>query len=168
MIRLRRPAVAALALVLAACAPRISLPAPYPPPPPAEPAELRAYERTIVQLINEDRRVLGLDTLWVEPNLNAIALLHSTSMAAGHVEFGHDGFEQRGNDAFRDLGVTHFAENVATNNFRLPSSPHRAVQGWLGSPPHRQNIEGAYTLTGVGVAQSEDGHFFVTQVFARP
>jgi uncharacterized protein YkwD len=40
-----------------------------------------------------------------------------------------------------------------------------AVQGWLESPGHRENIEGPYELTGVGVASNAKGEVYFTQIF---
>jgi len=42
-----------------------------------------------------------------------------------------------------------------------------AVSGWLNSTGHRNNIEGNYDLTGVGVAKSSDGKYYLTQMFAK-
>jgi len=40
-----------------------------------------------------------------------------------------------------------------------------AVDGWLGSPHHRENIEGNFDRTGVGVARARDGTWYYTQIF---
>lgn len=162
-----RPGLIGMLALMTACSPWFALPASYPPVPPAEPAELRAYEATIVRLVNEDRAVLGLAPLEVDPLLVAIALGHSADMAEGSVDFGHEGFEDRADRAIEELGVRRVGENVAVNNFRLTASPGRVLRDWLGSPPHRENIEGLFDLTGVGVVQSQDGRFFVTQMFAH-
>ena len=43
------------------------------------------------------------------------------------------------------------------------------VQGWMESPGHRRNIlDRRFTHTAVGVAFSEDGEIFLTQLFSRP
>ena len=56
-------------------------------------------------------------------------------------------------------------ENVATNQ-GFPDPAETAVQGWLDSPPHRENIEGDFNLAGVGIAENADGLFYFTQIFA--
>ncbi len=53
------------------------------------------------------------------------------------------------------------AENVAYGQM----SAEEVVDGWLHSPGHRQNIEGDYNLTGIGVAQNKDGVIYFTQIF---
>jgi len=43
-----------------------------------------------------------------------------------------------------------------------------AVQGWLSSPAHRHNLEGPFTLTGIGVARNARGEVVFTQIFLKP
>jgi uncharacterized protein YkwD len=42
------------------------------------------------------------------------------------------------------------------------------VEGWRKSPEHRKNMLGAFSLTGIGVAQSKNGGYFFTQIFIEP
>jgi uncharacterized protein YkwD len=43
-----------------------------------------------------------------------------------------------------------------------------AVRGWMNSSEHRQNIlDGKFTATGIGIAQTRDGRIYITQVFIR-
>ncbi|WP_231741768.1 CAP domain-containing protein [Stieleria varia] len=43
------------------------------------------------------------------------------------------------------------------------------VEGWIDSPPHRENMLADYvTETGVGVATSDDVTFYAVQLFGRP
>jgi uncharacterized protein YkwD len=56
------------------------------------------------------------------------------------------------------------AENVAYGNI----TAKEVVDNWLKSPGHRRNIEGKYTITGIGVAKSSDGTIFFTQIFVEP
>jgi len=39
------------------------------------------------------------------------------------------------------------------------------VRGWLESRAHRENIDGSYNLTGIGVARNAAGEVFFTQIF---
>jgi uncharacterized protein YkwD len=43
-----------------------------------------------------------------------------------------------------------------------------AVEGWSKSPEHRKNMFGNFSLTGIGIAQREDGRYFFTQIFIQP
>ena len=40
-----------------------------------------------------------------------------------------------------------------------------AVDGWIKSDGHRQNMEGNYNLTGIGVAMNPQGEYYFTQIF---
>jgi uncharacterized protein YkwD len=42
------------------------------------------------------------------------------------------------------------------------------VDGWKNSPEHRKNMLGDFSLTGIGIAQSNDGGYFFTQIFIQP
>jgi uncharacterized protein YkwD len=87
-------------------------------------------------------------------------------MANGRVTFSHDGFQQRVAAIARTIPYNRAAENVAYNQGY--SDPVRqAVQGWLKSTGHRQNIEGSFNLTGIGIAQNAKGEYYFTQVFIR-
>ena len=56
------------------------------------------------------------------------------------------------------------AENVAYNSgYSDPAT--QAVQGWLKSTGHRQNLEGNYNLTGIGIAKNAKGEYYFTQIF---
>ena len=50
------------------------------------------------------------------------------------------------------------------------ADPARAAVGaWLESPGHRRNLfNAAYTQTGIGVSESPDGYYYVTELFFRP
>ena len=41
----------------------------------------------------------------------------------------------------------------------------KSLSDWLHSQHHRENIEGRFDVTGVGIARSRDGTYFFTQLF---
>jgi uncharacterized protein YkwD len=119
--------------------------------------------------INQYRINQGLPALTWNDAAAEQARAHSNDMAAGTVPFGHQGMDQR-LDAIRgklpSMRLTVLAENVALNKgYRDPA--HDAVQGWIESPGHHENIVGKFTLTGVGAAVSADGTYYFTQIFLR-
>jgi uncharacterized protein YkwD len=125
-----------------------------------------SFEGEIHERVNRHRIASGLPPLTSDPRLDAIARAHSESMAQGRRPFGHDGFDDRVAAARTTVGVNRMAENVAWNDFPRADAPRRVVEGWLGSPGHRRNIdERAFTLTGIGVASS-GGRWYVTQLYA--
>jgi uncharacterized protein YkwD len=46
-------------------------------------------------------------------------------------------------------------------------SAREVVDGWLKSPGHKRNIEGDFTLTGIGIASDKQGNIYFTQIFSR-
>jgi len=96
--------------------------------------------------------------------ISAEAAKHSENMANNRVAFGHDGFDTRIQRISSQLGVARqSAENVALGNL----SAQQVVSNWINSPGHRQNIEGNFTLTGIGTARNKKGVTYFTQIFIR-
>ena len=125
---------------------------------------LSEEEQVIYQQINQHRQSIGLSPLKLSPSIVEQARQHSQSMAKGRVPFSHQGFEQRIKAIGQEISYRRAAENIAVNQgYSDPAT--QAVQGWLASTSHRQNIEGQFNLTGVGVSQNRDGEYYFTQIF---
>jgi uncharacterized protein YkwD len=83
-------------------------------------------------------------------------------MAARRTSFSHNGFQGRIKRISSSLnGVSNAAENVAMGS----TSAKQVVEDWLSSPMHKKNIEGPYTLTGIGVAADKKGVLYFTEIF---
>ena len=123
-----------------------------------------ALERAVYELVNRHRRARALAPLALDPRISQEARGHSLAMADGTTPFGHDGFSDRVKALSHVMTCRRTAENVASNRgHRDPAS--EAVHGWLESRAHRENIEGPYGLTGIGVARNAAGEVFFTQIF---
>lgn len=141
-----------------------SAPAPAPAPRAHERNDAdAALELAIHDLVNAHRKSLGLPPLTLDARINRLARLHSAAMATGKVKVGHDGFGDRAKllSQGKPQGV---AENVAYDVGHADPAT-KIVRQWLKSRNHRENIEGPYERTGVGVAQSVIGEIYVTQLF---
>ena len=110
---------------------------------------------------------MGLPPLAYDARIAEIARRHSEDMAAGRVPAGHDGFEARRRAIAKTIPLRGIAENVAYNDYPLSRTVTTAVSGWLGSRGHRENIEGGYETTGVGIAGDGRGTWYYTQIFVR-
>jgi uncharacterized protein YkwD len=123
-------------------------------------------EADVHRLVNDYRRGRGLEPLVMDQRISMIAREHSQAMAAGRRELGHEGFDARA-AAVRQLGIAYlrFAENVGMNNYPAREAAREAVQGWIDSSGHRQNILGDFQMTGIGVAAGPDGRYYFTQLF---
>ena len=126
-------------------------------------------EARVLDRVNKARTDNGLAKLRADARLSDVAREYSCRMARDDV-FGHKsptGGTLR--DRVRAAGY-HWAaagENLAkTVNARYPIE--RAVQGWLKSDGHRNNILSTeFTMTGVGICHRETVYYF-TQIFLRP
>ena len=179
----RAGALAACAIVAAACggppppqapAPEpvaVEAPRPTPPAPkPAPPARsLATIVDTVFLLTNRERARASLTPLRRNPELARAAQLQAEQMAAA----GKLGHEVAGSryptlaSRLRLVGYQYRAvgENVAEGY----TSGAALMAGWMTSAPHRVNILSArYTETGVGMARSKSGRTYHAQVFARP
>lgn len=125
-----------------------------------------AIEQDIHKQINQYRAQQGLPELTLNESISKEAQMHSENMASGAVAFSHDGFGQRVKAVSQEISTRGSAENVAFNGgYGDPAT--QAVQGWINSPGHCQNIEGNYNLTGIGVAKNSKGEYYFTQIFIR-
>lgn len=129
-------------------------------------AGFNAAEMTadILYHVNAYRKKKGLGALSSLTVADQQAALHSKNMALKKTAFSHNGFEQRIATISKTEGTMRAAaENVAYGQL----SAKEVVDGWINSPGHRKNIEGNYTLTGIGVYRDSRGVVFFTQLFMR-
>lgn len=125
-----------------------------------------ALEHEIFQRINTHRKRSGKPLLVYDEAVAAIARGHSQAMARGRTGFGHGQFKARMEEVAARVELAGFAENVSKHE-RSANFAEAAVNQWLASPPHRANIDGDYSLTGVGAARGADGAVYFTQLFVR-
>lgn len=131
-----------------------------------ESSDLELTKR-VYQMVNDYRAAHGLRRLKAKKALNEIALEHSHDMSLGRVEFSHKGFEARAQSIKQYARV---AYTVSENLFYYQGTGNEdiakeALQGWKNSPGHKENMEGDFLFTGVGVAKSRKGEYYVTQIF---
>ncbi len=120
--------------------------------------------RDILYHVNEYRKKKGLGVLKMIDVADEQAALHSKNMALKKTAFGHNGFEERIQLISKSTGnISAAAENVAYGKL----SAEEVVKGWINSPGHKKNIEGNFTLTGIGVYEDATGVIFFTQLFMR-
>ena len=124
---------------------------------------LETMESDILKYVNEDRLAHGLSPLQMNQLESSLASKHSLDMSVGKVKFGHDGFNARAKTIQKALGSTEVGENVAEGSM----TAREVVDGWLHSPGHKKNIEGNFTLTGIGYASNKKGDIYFTQIFSR-
>lgn len=114
-------------------------------------SSLAAWADQIMAGINNQRTLAGLAPLVRDPYLERLAQAHARDMAL-RCYFAHttpDGLDTW--DRFNSLNPPRY--NIAgENSARGVKSPFEAVNGWMNSDKHRENIlMSGHTHTGVGV-----------------
>lgn len=118
------------------------------------------YAHTAVSATNNVRTRHGLGTLDHSDCVARLAWAQAHRMATQHRLFHQDM-----GVALRVCHLTYAGENVA-GGFATGSSV--VYDGWMKSPPHRANILSPhYRLMVVGAVRSDDGKWYVSQVFGR-
>lgn len=132
-------------------------------------ATAMSEEQRAMGLINAERRKRGERPLAFDSGLTRIARQHSQNMAQQNF-FSHVGRDGRDATARAEaVGIRDWrsmGENIAYNYERYPDPVATAVEQWMRSTKHRDNIlNGDFTHTGLGIARSADGRLYFTQVF---
>ncbi len=128
--------------------------------------QINELEQSVFQRVNEYRASQNLPPLQLDPRISQQCKLHSQSMAQGEVEFSHAGSKQRFQAIAQEIPYRMIAENVAYNSGYVDPGIE-AVKGWIESDGHRQNMEGDFNLTGIGIARNPKGEYYFTQIFVR-
>lgn len=115
-------------------------------------AELTDEEEETLRLINEYRRENGLKELKAVSKLQEVAKLKANDLVQNEY-FSHTS-ENLGTpfEMLEDNGIDYLkaGENLAGNQ-----TPERAVNAWINSPTHRDNIlKAEYEYTGICVIDS--------------
>jgi uncharacterized protein YkwD len=121
-------------------------------------------ERDVLGLVNEYRKSKRLPPLQTNAAMEYQARRHSMDMGTHRIPFGHQGFSFRMKYVMEKVqGVTQVGENVAYGNL----SARAVVNGWIKSPEHRNNMEGNFKYTGLGVTRNMQNQLYFTQLFAK-
>ncbi|MGE5484767.1 MAG: CAP domain-containing protein [Ignavibacteriales bacterium] len=139
-------------------------PEPEPEPEPEPPTDsLTAEERQMFDLVNKERRAVGLSPLELDMRLVEQARLKSQDMSRlGY--FAHQSPTYGSPfDQMKKAGISYRA---AGENLAGAPTVEMAHDGLMNSPGHRANILNAtYTHVGIGVATSSRYGLLFTQMF---
>ncbi|MEZ4662170.1 MAG: LysM peptidoglycan-binding domain-containing protein [Caldilineaceae bacterium] len=123
--------------------------------------EMNPAAQNVAASINQTRTAMGLQPLVLQPVLIQAAQTHAFDMVNNHnySHYGSDGSSV--NDRVHRLGYA--TEQWASENWVAVADPARAIQWWMNSPVHRDNILNP-NWHGLGVGSAVDGngqHIFV-------
>jgi uncharacterized protein YkwD len=120
-------------------------------------------ELETMKLINNYRVSIGLSSLEKINYISGESEGHNNYMITNNV-VNHDGFVNRSENIIKTLGAKTVGENIAYNY----SSPQAAVNAWLNSPGHKENIVGNFTHFGISIRENAvTGKKYYTNIFAK-
>ena len=115
--------------------------------------------------MNEQRKEKKRPPLAHDARVADIARAHSDAMASGRIPPGHEGFDARWTQVTTLLGAREAAENIAIIPHDAKAPAQMAVETWMKSKLHRDNLLDDYRFSGIGIAKASDGKLFMTQIF---
>jgi uncharacterized protein YkwD len=133
-------------------------------------AKMVELERAAFELLNQKREENRMRPLAWNDKIAAVARIHSQNMAQ-YKFFGHRGMDdKRVGERADDMqlrGWRAIGENIAYNRgYKDPIE--KAVDNWLNSQSHRQNLmSDEWMESAVGIAVGDDGSYYFTQVFLK-
>jgi len=122
-----------------------------------------SIESQILDLINEHRNSIGLNTLTKLDQISGVADGHTNYMIEKG-ELNHDNFSLRSQNLMDNAGAKSVGENVAYGF----NSAEGVVRGWLNSPEHKAIIENSgYTHFGISTDANQEQRNYFTQIFIK-
>jgi len=135
---------------------------------------IQSVEQAIIQRTNEFRESNELSAVKPDESMTQAAEKFAAFMARTS-KYGHhaDGTTPAERAEAAGYNYCVVRENIAyrTNSGEVTakSLTDVFVQGWIDSPPHRENMLADYVIdTGVAVATTDNVTFYAVQMFGRP
>lgn len=122
-----------------------------------------SIELETLSLINKHRISLGLSELQIINHISFKSEEQCEYMITNNV-VNHDNFVARSENIIKVLGAKKVGENIAYNY----TTPQSAVDAWIRSKGHKENLEGDYTHFGISVRENPaNGKKYYTNIFAK-
>jgi uncharacterized protein YkwD len=120
-------------------------------------------EVDLANRINDYRESVGKNRLELINHISYKSLEHNEYMIENNV-VNHDYFDSRANNIMQVLGAVRVGENIAYNF----STPNSALNAWLNSPGHKDNLDGDYTHFGISITiNPANGKRYYTNIFMK-
>jgi uncharacterized protein YkwD len=126
------------------------------------PAEAKAIEIEILDLLNDHRLSVGLNPLEDMSVVKSVAYSHTDYMVDNNV-VSHDNFYSRSNYLKTNAGAKRVSENVAYGY----GTAQGVVNAWIKSESHKANLEGDFTNFDISAEKNEDGRWYFTNIFIK-
>lgn len=129
----------------------------------SEDSSISEYAKKVVNLVNEERKKAGVNTVDIDIKLTNAANVRSKEIVSNFSHTRPDGTSFY--TAIKEQGFSYrgCGENIAWGQ----KSPDEVMNAWMNSDGHRSNIlNSKYTKIGVGVYEAPNGRIYWTQLFA--
>lgn len=126
------------------------------------PPETKQIEIEILELINQHRISIGLNSLENNGTVKAVAFTHTDYMIEVD-NISHDNFFLREKAIVENINAQRVSENVAYGY----SSAASVVAAWINSPGHRGTIEGDFTNFDISAERNSSGKWYFTNIFIK-
>jgi len=121
-----------------------------------------AMEEELVNLVNQHRTSIGLNTLENSVPAYKYAEEHTDYMISHNV-LSHDNFDSRATKIAEETNAVSISENVA----RYYTSAEKTLEAWVESTTHKEAMEGDFTHTTLSVQLDKNGRPYFTQIFIK-
>jgi uncharacterized protein YkwD len=119
-------------------------------------------EKTLMNLVNEYRKNNGLNELVAIDFISIKSEEHNSYMiSSGAVN--HNFFKERYDALVLVVGAKSVSENLAYSY----ASPESAMNAWLNSVGHKENLDGDFTHFGISIRTNADGKKYYTNIFVK-
>ena len=125
--------------------------------------EANESETLVLQLINEQRKANGMSELKFDSRLMKLAKLKTQDMLEeNYISHNSDKYGK----VFNMLKVNNVDYKVAGENIARNANEPLAVQAWMNSTSHRENIlDERYEYTGISVIKDKEYGYLFVQIF---
>lgn len=120
-------------------------------------------EMDMMSRINSYREEMGLPILEPIEHISFKSSEHNDFMIQNEV-VGHHRFEHRSQNIRQVLGAVRVSENIAYNY----NTNNAALNAWINSDGHRENLLGDYTHFGISIKTNPaNGRKYYTNIFMK-
>jgi hypothetical protein len=138
--------------------------------------DVPAVETAVIEMTNAYRREHQLGQVKASPALTKTARAYAAYLAKNnafsHTADDRDVGQRAASSGYEWCSIgENLAMNLDSRGFETRALAQQTVEGWINSPPHKENLLGPYyTEIGVGVVQAPDKNpkYITVQVFGRP
>lgn len=125
--------------------------------------EFNEEEMIMLSKINDYRAEMNKNALTMSNYISHVCLDHNLFMIENNI-VSHHNFHHRSQLIKNTLEVTYVAENIAYNY----ATVNAAINAWLQSESHKQNLEGDFFYVGISIRKHpENQRIYYTCILAK-